>query len=371
MRRPKDPRINASSISPKSYLFTFLFCNGLCAALVEIYTLLHASMSAFGQEETMAEAMAIALGIGGYVLFASTLLSMVILFWRRFVMLRKVEILNEAARKVSAGDYTVRIPPQRKDGKKDEFEVLYDDFNSMTERLGKKTVLREDFLSNISHEFKTPLSVINNYVTILQSGMLSEQESQEYMEKIRLASVQLSNLVGNILQISRLENWKVVVRRTSFDLSDLMARIILGFDQAMTEKKLHLETDLEEGLLLYSDEGLLGIVFSNLLSNAVKFTPGDGTIWISAAADGTSIRVSVRDSGCGISAEEKDRIFEKFYQADHSHSTKGNGLGLAMVKNILELLECGIDVQSEPGNGAEFILKIPAFREAENGTSES
>ena len=359
MIRFRDPRINAGSISLKSYLLTFLFCNLLCGALVEIYSLLHANGYGEGHRETLTETLPIIFGIGGYILFASTLLFIAIIFWRRFFMIRKVEILSAAARKVSAGDYSVRIPPQRKDGKKDEFEVLYDDFNAMAEMLGKKTVLREDFLSNISHEFKTPLSIINNYITILQSGTLSRQEAELYMERIRLASVQLSSLIGDVLQISRLENGKAAVHKKHFDLSDQIVQTILSYDQVLTQKGIRLETDLGDGLMICSDEGLLGIVWSNLLSNAIKFTPDKGTIWIQAAACSGFVRVSVKDNGCGILENEQDRIFEKFYQADRSHSTKGNGLGLAMVKKIAELLECTIEIKSRPGEGSEFIMNIP------------
>lgn len=360
MKRSGDPRINAGSISAGSYLLIFLFCNVICGVLLEIYARLHGDGMYPGHRETMEEAVHIALGVGVYILFASTLLFLVIILWRRFVMVRKVGILSDAARKVSAGDYSIRIPPQRRDGKKDEFEVLYEDFNTMTERLGKKAVLGEDFLSNISHEFKTPLSVINNYVTILQSGTLSPEESREYMERIRLASLQLSNMVGDILQISRLEKGKVAVQRTRFDLGDQLVQVILGFDQMLTEKNIEVEAELGEGILIDSDAGLLRIVWNNLLSNAVKFTPEGGMVRVAVFAEGDMVYVSVKDNGCGILPEDLDSIFEKFYQADHSHSTKGNGLGLAMVKNISDLLGCRVEVRSKPGAGAEFILGIPA-----------
>ncbi len=260
---------------------------------------------------------------------------------------------------MAAGDYSVRIPPQRKDGKKDEMEVLYEDFNSMAQQLGEKKILREDFLSNVSHEFKTPLSVINNYVTILQSGTLSEAESREYLERVRLSSLQLSDMVGNILQISRLENGKITAKKEDYDLSEQLAETVLGFDRKLTENEIDLEADWDDEIGIFSDPGLLQIVWNNLLSNAVKFTPRGGSVRIAAERDGSGARVSFSDSGCGIAEQDINRIFEKFYQADSSRRTKGNGLGLAMVKEILDLLGCRIEIQSRIGQGSVFTIWIP------------
>ncbi len=358
MKKSRDPRINASNITLRTYLSILLLCNVLLTTMLSLYTRLH-EHTGHGYHESLREWLPILLPIGGYVVAASFVLLGVVLLWRRHVMDHKILILSEAARKVAEGDYSVRIPPQRKDGKMDEFEVLYADFNTMAERLSGKTILREDFLSNVSHEFKTPLSVINSTITLLQSGTLSEEESREYMERVRLASTQLSDMVGGVLQISRMENGKVIPNEEEYDLSEQLIQTILNFDPQMAEKELNLETDLEPNLRIRSDAGLLQIVWNNLLSNAIKFTPEGGSIRVQAKKTEGEIRVSVSDTGCGISEGERTHIFEKFYQADSSHSTKGNGLGLAMVKNITSLLGCTVSVESEVGKGACFTVLLP------------
>ena len=360
----RDPRINARSMSAKEYLLTLLVCNGLCAALIQIYATIHDRVPGSGQHGSIWHKPALLFSVAGYVLFASVILSLIFVWWRRYILSKKIDVLSDAARRVTEGDYALRIAPQRTDGRKDEFEVLYEDFNTMADRLEGKTILREDFLSNISHEFRTPLSVINNYITILQSDTLSEADREMYMERIRLSSEQLSDMVGNVLQISRLENNKITAECRDYDLSEQMVQTILGFDQAMDEKSIELDTDFNDGITVHSDEGLLRLVWNNLMSNAVKFTPEGGTIFVGIQKADDIVRVTVRDSGCGISPEDRTRVFEKFYQADHSHSTRGNGLGLALVKNICDLLGCGIELTSKMGEGTAFTVSIPLRKEA-------
>lgn len=362
--KKRDPRINAGSMGAKEYLLTLLVCNGLCAALIQIYATIHDGLPGSGQRGSIWQTPTLLFSVAGYVLFASVILSMIFVWWRRYILSKKIDVLSDAARRVTEGNYAVRIPPQRTDGKKDEFEVLYEDFNTMADRLEGKTILREDFLSNISHEFRTPLSVINNYITILQSDTLSNADREMYMERIRLSSEQLSGMVGNVLQISRLENNKIATEYRTFDLSEQLVQTILGFDQALGEKGIELETDFDDGVMVHSDEGLLRLVWNNLMANAVKFTPEGGTIFIGIRQTDGDVRVTVRDTGCGISPEDQTRVFEKFYQADHSHSTKGNGLGLALVKNICELLDCKIELTSKIGEGAAFTVSIPSRKEA-------
>ena len=359
MKRERDPRINASSLSVKAYLLILLLCNMICAAMVQVYASIHTDGIGGNHRETLREAIPIMLVVAGYVVFASLLLSGLVVLIRYYIIHEKITVLNDAARRVAAGDYSVTIPPRRRDGKVDEFEALYMDFNSMTAQLARRAIMREGFLSNISHEFKKPLSVINNYITILQSDTLSPADQEAYLERVRAASAKLSDMVGNILQISRMENGKIAVERREYDLSEQLIQTVLSFDPKLSEKNIALELDCPEELRIVSDMGLLQIVWNNLLNNAVKFTPEGGTIKISAAAEAAAVQVCVEDNGCGIPEDELGRIFEKFYQADRSHSTAGNGLGLAMVKNIASLLACQIQVRSREGEGSEFIFTIP------------
>ena len=361
-RQGRDERINARSMSSREYILTFLVCFVLSLSLLLIDQKLHAFFSLESRREFLTEMMPLFLFVGGYVLTASMILSLIFIGWRHLFLYRRIKILGDAARSLAAGDYAVRIPPQRKDGKKDEFEVLYEDFNEMAEKLEGKKILREDFLRGVSHEFRTPLSVISNYITILQSDTLPEEKRSEYLERIRLSSVQLSEMVGNVLQISRLENNRLKAVFCRFDLSEQLVMLILSYDQLLSEKSIELETDFEEGMFLYSDEKLLWTVWANLLSNAVKFTPEGGKISLHASVEEDGIKVTVEDNGCGIGQEDLPYIFEKFYQADVSHATRGNGLGLSLVKNILSLLGGRVEVSSKLSEGTTFVVFLPAER---------
>ncbi len=357
--KKKDPRITAETMSIREYLLTLLICNMLSAVLVRIYSVVHDRATGTSHNETIQEILPLIAVVGIYVIVSSLILSFIFVMWRRSIMQSRMDILRDAARRVAGGDYSIRIPPQRRDGYKDEFEVLYEDFNTMADKLSGKTILREDFLSNISHEFRTPLSVINNYITILQTDTLTPEQRQTYMERIRVSSDKLSEMVGNVLQISRLENNKIIASRHPFDLSEQLVQTILDHDQELNEKNIELETDFKDGIIVCSDEGLLRLVWNNLLSNSIKFTDGCGLIRLSVREKKDKTEVSVQDTGCGISEEDQKRIFEKFYQADCSHATKGNGLGLALVKDICVLLECEIRVRSVPGKGSTFTVSIP------------
>ena len=379
----QDPRINASSLTFSDYLKILLICNVTCALLLAVYNLMHGFLHAKFQDD---HDLVVYISVGIFVVLASLIISLIVVYARRRYMNRHIQIVLDSARRVASGDYSVRIPLTHIDGKTDEFDVLYEDFNTMAENLSKKTVLGEDFLSNVSHEFKTPLSVITNYITVLDSDSLSAEDRHAYMEKIRDASLRLSDLVGNILKLNRLEQGKIDVQLKSFDLCDALAQSILNFDQPLTEKNIDLTANLDTRIMIDSDEELLSIVFNNLLSNAIKFTPENGQITISAEkADGginnsnsknsktissdlsdkigTSdckyAIVRISDSGCGMSEDTVNHIFDKFYQADTSHSTKGNGIGLTMVSEISRLLHFTIAVDSAPGNGSTFTLKLP------------
>ena len=293
-----------------------------------------------------------------YLAVESAIIVFVFSLFREKYIRKPLNRLGEAARKVANGDYTVRLAPMRKDGKKDEFEVLFDDFNTMTEELASTEMLKNDFISNVSHELKTPLAVMQNYATILQSGNLTEDESMEYAGKIAEASRRLSVLVTNILQISRLENQKIVTHSASFNLSEQLSRCALGFENIWEEKGLEIETEMDQNVLLESDEELLDIVWNNLLSNAIKFTEPGGTIRITVKRDGEWAVVAIEDNGCGMTEEAQKHVFDKFYQADLSHATAGNGLGLALVRQIISLLKGEIRVESAPGIGTEFEIHL-------------
>lgn len=257
-------------------------------------------------------------------------------------------------------DFSVRLSSMRKDGKKDEFEVLFEDFNTMAEELSSTEMMKSDFIANVSHELTPPLAVIQNYATLLQSEYLPDEERRLYSKRISEASRRLSALVTNILQINRLENQKIKLALHPFNLSEALCRCILNYESELDEKEIELYTDLDQDLSLTSDENLLDMVWNNLLSNAVKFTPPRGKIRVMMQQEGDSATVKITDSGCGIDGKSIRRIFDKFYQADPSHATQGNGIGLTLTKRIIDLLEGEILAESMPGVSSAFTVKLHA-----------
>ena len=349
----RDERITVRSFSVRNYFMLFLCMLLLCGSYTGLYFLQN---NADGNSQM--GVIYTVLSMFTYLAVESALMVFLFSRFRRKYIQKPLNCLGEAARKVANGDYTVRLTPLRKDGKKDEFEVLFEDFNTMTEELASTEILKNDFISNVSHELKTPLAIMQNYADILQSGQLTEDERKEYAEKIAAASRKLSVLVMNILQISRLENQKIVTHSSSYNLSEQLSRCALGFEKIWEEKGLEIETEMDQNIILESDEELLDIVWNNLLSNALKFTEPGGTIRITVKQDGEWAEVVIEDNGCGMSAEAQKHIFDKFYQADTSHATVGNGLGLALVRQIISLLKGEIAVESAPGIGTEFEVRL-------------
>ena len=344
----KDPRINAKSITFRNYLTIFGIVLFFCGSYAGLYFL----------QIRRNDLYYIILSMFAYIVLISIAVCVLFAFFRRKVLMRPVYRLCEAAQKVAGGDFSVRLAPMRTDGKKDEFEVLFEDFNTMTEELASTEMLKNDFVSNVSHELKTPLAVIQNYATILQSDELTQQERREYSERIGNAAGRLSVLVNNILQVNRLENQKIKPTLRQFNLSEELSRCILDYDALLDEKQLELEVQLDQNIILSSDEALLDMVWSNLLSNAIKFTQETGKIAIEAFREGANVIVRVSDNGCGIPEDAVRHIFDKFYQADASHATQGNGLGLALVKRILYLLEGNISVEANQPKGTVFTVTL-------------
>ena len=353
MRYESDPRLNTKTLSLRNYLVIFLAIVFVCSFCTGIYII------QYDTDGNTADKVYTFLPSLAYILFISTVVLFLFAMIHNHVIMQPVRRLSEATRKVTQGDFSVIIPPLRRDGKKDEFELLYEDFNAMTAELASTEMLKKDFIANVSHELKTPLAVIQNYATILQSNELNESEQREYAAKIADAADRLSILVSNILQISRLENQKIAVSSKPYNLSEQLCRCALGFEQVWEEKEISFETDLDQNIIVGSDEELLDIVWNNLISNALKFTPQGGTVSITAKREDNRAVVTVNDTGRGMDSKEKRHIFDKFYQADPSRATKGNGLGLAMVKEILILTDGSIFVDSKPGEGSSFRVSIP------------
>lgn len=272
---------------------------------------------------------------------------------------KPIEEFSEAAHKVASGDFSVYLAPHHTADKYTHLDVLFKDFNKMVEELGSIETLKTDFFSSVSHEIKTPLAVIQNNAELLRIKGSTEEKSREYIENILHATKRLSNLITNMLKLNKLEKQAIKPVSAPFDLCAQLCECALQFEDVWERKNIEFEVDIEDRVMIEADEGLLALVWTNLLSNAIKFTPSGGTITLSQTSDEEGIKVSVADSGCGMDKKTKKRIFEKFYQGDTSHSTEGNGLGLALVKRVLQLSDGSIQVESKVGQGTIFTVRLP------------
>lgn len=290
------------------------------------------------------------------VMFLSLLLCLGDGIRRKITVEKPLKEILKATDQITKGNFSARITPTHKFGRKNEFDIIIENFNIMAEEISGTETLRTDFISNVSHELKTPLAVIQNYATMLQRPSLSEKERIEYAKSMSVASQRLSALITNILKLNKLENQQIFSHRKKFNLSEQLCECLLSFENICDSKNHEIEADIDEEIFVNADEELLMLVWNNLFSNAVKFTDNNGKITVSLKSDNQKCIVKVSDTGCGMSKETGTHIFEKFYQGDTSHAAKGNGLGLALVKRVIDILGGEIAVESEVGKGSTFTI---------------
>lgn len=266
--------------------------------------------------------------------------------------------IADAAGQVARGDFSVYLPPVHTPDHLDCLDALTEDFNRMTEALGSIETLKTEFFSNVSHEIKTPIAVVMNTAELLRGENLSP-EGREHVETIIRASRRLSTLITDILKLNKLERQSISPQPEPYDLCAQLAECALQFEDTWERKGVEFEADLEDAREVCLDAGLMELVWTNLLSNAFKFTDVGGTVTLTEALTDAGVVVRVADTGCGMDEETCARVFEKFYQGDTSHATEGNGLGLALVRRVLEMMDCQIAVESAPGKGTAFTVTIP------------
>ena len=359
MRQGKEQRIIKDSLFPVSlfaiYLGVLLLMSGIHQGLVVLINAL---------DWNKAVQTAIPIVYWGCVAVGLTL------FTRKKIKdtyEAPLHMLAEATEQVSNGDFSVYVPAIHTADRLDYLDVMILDFNRMVEELGSVETLKTDFVSNVSHEMKTPISVIKNYAELLQTGKGTEEERQEYARNIEEAAVHLSNLISNILRLNKLENQRIDPEIESYDLCGQLEECILHYEELWDEKDLELEVDMEEKAVVQADRSLMEMVWNNLLSNAIKFTEPGGSVSIRQTTSADHVEVAVTDTGCGMSRENVRHIFDKFYQGDTSHSKEGNGLGLALVQRILTLMNGEISVVSEKGKGSTFTVRLPVSPEKGEG----
>lgn len=290
------------------------------------------------------------------VLLLSLLFTIIDEIRRKLMLDRPMKRITQAAEKVMQGDFTVRIDSNSSDA--EQFGQIIDCFNKMTGELSSVETLRTDFIANVSHELKTPLAVMQNYGTLLQQPGLDEQTRIEYAKAVSDSARRLASMMTNILKLNRLENQQIYPQTAEYDLSEQLCQCLLQFENVWETSNIQLETDIADDVTVKADAELLSLVWNNLFSNAFKFTGPGGTVSVSLTATAHHAIVTVRDTGCGMSPEVGAHIFEKFYQGDTSHATQGNGLGLALMKRVMDIMQGQISVESAVGKGTTFTVKI-------------
>lgn len=290
-----------------------------------------------------------------FFLFISTIIGYFLSFWVGKMVLKPIREFSKASHEVSKGNFQIRL----KEGSRiEEIHDLSHNFNTMVQELSSIETLRNDFVVNVSHEFKTPIASVEGYATLLQDETLSKNERDTYTKMIIDSSRQLSALSGNILALSKLENQEIILECQTYRLDEQIRQAILLLEKSWNEKNLELDIDLPK-ILFTGSEQLLMQVWMNLISNAVKFTPENGKITIRMRKAWGNIIVDVTDTGCGMDNEVVHHVFDKFYQGDTARKSEGNGLGLSLVKRIVDLCHGKIEVNSRIGDGSTFSIILP------------
>ncbi|CUO37621.1 integral membrane sensor signal transduction histidine kinase [Clostridium disporicum] len=269
-------------------------------------------------------------------------------------VLKNVREFIEATDKLSRGDFSARLNIR----KPPEFRILSKNFNTMAEELGSIEVLRTDFINNFSHEFKTPIISIKGFAEILKDDDLSKEERNEYLDIIIEESKRLTSLATNVLNLSKIETQAILKEKQMFNIGEQIRQSILLLDSKFQSKNISLDINIED-CNIYANKKMLNQVWLNLLDNAIKFNNENGLVSVNMKKKEKEILITIIDSGIGISKEVVSKIFDKFYQEDTSHSTKGNGLGLTIVKKIIELHGGTIECESIVSKGTKFTIILP------------
>lgn len=288
-------------------------------------------------------------------LASSLLVSIAVALALWFKILLPLGNISQAAKHVAKGDFSIQVPPCHS---LQELNELTSNFNRMVQELGGIEAFQSDFVTNISHEFKTPLTAIEGYATLLQDPSLSEELRQEYLHTIIDSTKQLSAMAGSILLFSRLERQEIVTNKTTFRLDEQIRQTILLLEPLWEKKQLELDISLPS-VTYHENAGLLSQVWMNLLQNAIKFTPSGGLLTITMEQLPGQLSISISDTGIGMDEETIKHIFDKFYRGKQAANESGSGLGLSITKRIIELLHGSITVKSSPNEGSCFTVTLP------------
>lgn len=300
------------------------------------------------------------LQLGQVILFMSIIsivIGAVIAFFSSRIPLKPVNELINKMNRLAAGDFQTRLKFGDGVSSHPAVKELTASFNTMAEELGNTEMLRSDFINSFSHEFKTPIVSITGLANLIESGNLTEEQRAQYARAIREESMRLSSLANHVLSLSKVESQTILTDVSRFNLSEQVRSAVLLLEEKWSGKSVDLQLDFEE-YSIEANEELLKQVWINLIDNAVKFVPVGGTVELEVLERGSDLWVRVSNTGSEIPADRQDKIFNKFYQADESHSTQGNGIGLAIVKRIVDLHGGKIRVESK-NNRTAFTVVLP------------
>ena len=350
-KKQDDPRVTVRSSFAKDFIGMFLTLLAINGGYMLIF------MTVFGIVPTVNNLLNFELI--SYMVFFSALLAFVTTRLRDSIMGAPMRKIGDAAKRVAEGDFSVYLDSERTDGKMSYVDVMYEDFNTMIEELSSTETMKNDFIANVSHELKTPISVIQNYASALQSDALTHKQRKEYAQTISDASARLSLLVTNILKLNKLENQEILPEPTPINLSEQLRMCALNHEDLWENNNISFEADIEDGIIVSAEDSMLELVWNNLITNAIKFTGDGGKVSVALKKEEGLAVVMIEDTGCGMEEHVMRHIFDKFYQGDPSHSQMGNGLGLSMVRRVIELLHGEIRVQSRTGKGSTFTIVLP------------
>ena len=292
-----------------------------------------------------------------FMAITSAVIGLIIVALSAKSLLKPVNRLINNMNQLASGNYSTRMKFGKPFGEATVMKSISDSFNTMAEELQNTEVLRSDFINNFSHEFKTPIVSIAGFAKLLKRGNLSEQQQKEYIDIIEEESMRLSYMATNVLNLTKVENQTILTDVSSYNLSEQLRSCILLLENKWTAKNLEMYIDFGE-YDISANEELLKHVWINLLDNAVKFSPEYGILDVKADQDKDFITVTISNNGEPIPPEVQKKIFNKFYQADESHSSEGNGIGLAIVKKVIELHHGSVSIDSKD-NLTSFIVKLP------------
>lgn len=269
-------------------------------------------------------------------------------------MLRPISKITEATKKVASGDFEIELETERKD----EIGDLTNNFNMMVKELSSIECLQKDFINNVSHEIKTPISSIQGFAKLLEDSEITDEERKEYIDIILEESDRLLNISTNVLKLSKLQNQERITNKEEIDISEQIRKSISLLEPKWKEKDIKFNVSLQDAIFL-GDQNLIFQVWTNLIDNAIKFSDNNSQIDIKVKKEKNVIKVEIRDYGIGMDEIEKGKVFERFYQIDKSHSEKGSGLGLSIVKRIIELSNGTIEIESKKEKGTGVIVRLP------------